>query len=454
MSTRRIMKGTSPNAEKKLCIFQHRENDILCYTIQDGEFTITKEQLKANMKLPRDSPFTMIRYDEDEKTMVTSEFKNAIGEKPKLIDNFTKQKIGLKEQCEMLNKEAILLKLITQDKLNIFKTGTIYKSAIQLWYDLCKPPIADPIEEQEINILERCHGALMYGIKYEGIGYKYDVCSEYPSLMASSHHTYPIKEGEYKTYTKDEFDKLKFYKFGMYHVKVTNTDYRVFKSNVDNWYTHTDLNFAKSKCNATIELIEDGEVNALLYEFSKSISGKLLFGPYVDFLFKLKKDHKCVKKYLNVLWGGLCKKNIMTVSDNKINAGKIILTVTPGDNGNLLFETVKLSCYYDSDYARIKPFILSYGRIKIANIILQNMNKVIRCHTDGIICKEPITNITFGNELGDLKYEGSSQCKILNSNMYTWREKIEKEYEIILEMEKEKKERRDNIYKDLKNIDI
>jgi hypothetical protein len=56
MSSRRIAKGTSPNAEKKICVFKHRDNDVLCYTVQDGEYSITKEEMKANLKLPRDSP--------------------------------------------------------------------------------------------------------------------------------------------------------------------------------------------------------------------------------------------------------------------------------------------------------------------------------------------------------------------------------------------------------------
>jgi hypothetical protein len=36
---------------------------------------------------------------------------------------------------------------------------------------------------------------------------------------------------------------------------------------------------------------------------------------------------------------------------------------------------------------RIKPFMLSYGRNKIANIIFSNIDKVVRCDTDGIIVR-------------------------------------------------------------------
>ena len=88
----------------------------------------------------------------------------------------------------------------------------------------------------------------------------------------------------------------------MYHVKVTNVDYRVFKNNSNNWYIHSDLNFAKSQLNAIISLIEDGETNALLYDNSKLISGHKLFTSFVEYLFKLKKHYSFIKKYLNVLW--------------------------------------------------------------------------------------------------------------------------------------------------------
>ena len=128
----------------------------------------------------------------------------------------------------------------------------------------------------------------------------------------------------------------------------------------------------------------------------------------------------------------------MTINDNVIFEDKVISQMIPSGNGGFIMETVKYSCYYESDYARIKPFILSYGRVKIQNIILQNIDKVVRCHTDGIICKEQITNVTLGNELGDLKYEGTSQCQILNNNMYVWREKMEKDFLQILEIHKER----------------
>lgn len=284
MSNTRIVPGTSPNEDKKICVIQFGENEGSCYTIQDGYFTLTKGQLKSNRKLPRDSPITMIKYNDDSCKMKLNEYLEAMGMKSNPIDSLTTIKIGMKEQCELLNKEAELLLKLTNNQINLYRTGTARKTSFQLWYDLCKPSIADKITYDETKILEQSHGVLIYGMKYEGVGYKYDVCSEYPSLMASNQHKYPYKEGELKTFTKEEFDKLTFFSFGMYHVKVTNVDYRVFRNNSNNWYTHSDLNFAKSKLKATITLIEDCEPNGLLYDNSKLISGHKLFGPFVEYL--------------------------------------------------------------------------------------------------------------------------------------------------------------------------
>ena len=116
----------------------------------------------------------------------------------------------------------------------------------------------------------------------------------------------------------------------------------------------------------------------------------------------------------------LHKTNILTIYSDTIYEGKEIMSITPDENGNLSFDTYIKSSFYENNFARIKPFMMSYGRLKIANIILTNLDSVIRVHTDGIICTKPITNVKLGNDLGDLKYEGSANCNIINANTYYW----------------------------------
>lgn len=141
---------------------------------------------------------------------------------------------------------------------------------------MCNPKEPEAIQSYKTDILEQWIGALIWAERYSGIAYKYDICSEHPSLMASAQHKYPIGKGTLKTFTRNEFDDLKFYSFGMYHATINNPDYRVFKVNHNNWYTHTDLNYAQQKFDLTITLIENDDPNALLYDSSKLISGDVL----------------------------------------------------------------------------------------------------------------------------------------------------------------------------------
>jgi hypothetical protein len=398
---RTIVKGTSLT-DKIITVFELKDNGVVkCYNINDKYFEITAEQKAQHRKQPRSCPYVFIKSS----------------------DRGDLKYLSIRKQCKKINEEAIKLKNLTDGKINLFRTGNSPKTALQLFYDLCSPPIPDKIESYEVDILESCRGPIIWAELYEGIAFKYDICSEYPSLMASSQHKYPIGKGELKTFTNEEFEQLKFFSFGIYHVKVTVTNNKVFKVNNENWYTHSDLNYAKTKLKLKMKLIEDGEPNALLYDSTKLITGKKLFGPFVDYLFNLKKaGHREVKQILNALWGALVQSNVLTINTDKIRAGKEILTITPNDNGTLMFDTVIREKFYELDFARIKPFMLSYGRLKISNIILTNLDKVVRVHTDGIICTSEITNIKFGNDLGDLKFESKGNCKIFNCNKYNWKE--------------------------------
>ena len=88
---------------------------------------------------------------------------------------------------------------------------------------------------------------------------------------------WPIDEGELVTITQTEYKTMKYFKYGLYHVKIHDVDYRLLKLNSKNWYTHTDLNRAL-ELKYTLEMIEDGKPNGLLYK--KFVNGAKLFRPY------------------------------------------------------------------------------------------------------------------------------------------------------------------------------
>ena len=175
-------------------------------------------------------------------------------------------------------------------------------------------------------------------------------------------------------------------------------------------------------------MIEDGKPNGLLYK--KFVNGAKLFRPFYDYMFPFKKDgHKCVKKYLKSLPGALSqtdKTTINTSQNNVIYEDKEIMSMRPmGNNLDDMFSDVaKMDVYkknklFESDWARIKPFLVSKGRYMISKIIEKNLDKVVQCHTDGIILTEPIEPTQkLGTDIGDLKFECEGQCKIINSTSF------------------------------------
>ena len=137
-----------------------------------------------------------------------------------------------------------------------------------------------------------------------------------------------------------------------------------------------------------------------------------IFKPFIDYLFKFKKDGVIeIKKYINALWGALCQKNDLHVTLDKTFDTDNILMIMPNYN-NLEFRNdaksfnavvAKKEKRYETNWARMEPFIVASGRLKISNMILPNIENVVRCHTDGIILKKPIVNVKLGSDIGDLK---------------------------------------------------
>ena len=125
---------------------------------------------------------------------------------------------------------------------------------------------------------------------------------------------------------------------------------------------------------------------------------------------------------MNILWGKLSQTKI---KKNIINNEKMIIidddikSIMPYMNSdNIRINTYKKSDQFVSGWARIAPFIMSKGREKIAKIINTfGNNNILRCHTDGIISKIYPNNVELGENLGNLKFEETSNnITIYNCN--------------------------------------
>lgn len=407
---RRIVKGTSPYEDKILAIFEVQKNRTkICYgDLPTKIFLANEEKLKQIRKMPQSAKYILIKYDK-------------------------RKYETLQAQLNATIKEADFLKDLTQGKINLYRTGSVAKTALQLFYDLCpvkeETSQPDPIEFKEMNILLKAKlGAMIWAKPYKGKAYKADVVSEYPSVMVG-HAQIPFGGVTYKKITNEELKNMDYFKVGFYHAIVENPNLCVFKTNSENWYTHSDLNYAMKELKYKITMIEDVEENALIYTRLKNI--KDIFKPFIDYLFQFKKNGiKQIKKYLNALWGALSQKNTFTTAFEDMRITDVPFMSMPkfsidelhlaDDPSNYSFVVYKEDQLYKLPYARIGHFILSLGRIKIGRILMENIDDVVFVHTDGIISKKEIksTKTKIGEELGELKMEGFANCEILNACQY------------------------------------
>ena len=109
------------------------------------------------------------------------------------------------------------------------------------------------------------------------------------------------------------------------------------------------------------------------------------------------------------------KKNIVD-NEKMIILDDEIKNIMPLNGDNVRINTYKKTDQFVSGWARIGPYIMSKGREKIAKIIDKFGNdNIVRCHTDGIISKINPNNIVLGQNLGDLKFEESSNNIIIKN---------------------------------------
>jgi hypothetical protein len=351
----------------------------------------------------------------------------------KLDEAGKKIRTSIQEDYKEMIKTADELKNITNGEINMYKTGTIKRTSLQLFDKLTKhitPEHIFQIEGQWVQ--ESTCGPIKFNTKYDGKAYKYDVKSMFPFILSSNNFMIPIKEGIFKHFTDEDFKALKFYPTGIYHVKIIKSDCdninRLFRFNIYNKYTNISLNHAKS-LGLSFELVHDEYNNALLYPRSHCLTGAEVFKTYVDYLFPIKenaKNIKGVKLLLNMISGAIGETNVkrITINDNDdtpnyyIDRNSTIVDIKPSnyDENITIYKIVNNHNYFKSQFARIKPFLWSKSRFIISEYIQPFTEKVVKCNTDSIISTEILEGIKTGHNLGDLVYEGHYEhVKIINN---------------------------------------
>ena len=63
---------------------------------------------------------------------------------------------------------------------------------------------------------------------------------------------------------------------------------------------------------------------------------------------------------------------------------------------------------------RLKSFLTAYGRVKIAEVALSNLDGMLRCHTDGIVFNKPMKD-KFTGLIKEDKTTGKIYWKAVNN---------------------------------------
>ena len=137
-------------------------------------------------------------------------------------------------------------------------------------------------------------------------------------------------------------------------------------------------------------------------------------------LYELKKTVKGAKILLNILWGALCETNHLTFNpkiEDKISINNTKITRFCHNFTNVKIKSISYeSKYYKTNWARIKPWVISYGRKVFYYKYKRYEDDIIRINTDGFYITKQPKDILTGEKLGNLKYEGVNKIKLTGLN--------------------------------------
>ena len=353
-----------------------------------------------------------------------------------------KVKESLEEAYARIHKERDVL-LQESKKLGLpldlfMHNGSYKKTALWLFERLsvavpANKPL-DPLEAKWIS--EAMMGGIIWANnEWKGFGRQYDETSLYPSIQQSA-LTFPINKGKFQT-LEDFVNHRGYSLYGIFRAEV---EYRedmksLFRYSYHKKYTHIDLSRAR-ELDLQVTLLPDGP-NALVYDMETRIPGKVIFGEYVHFLFKLKNLGETVgrvaKKILNTLWGALCQRNKsyhdLSANDDVFNfpEGEMLESIIPVTDSQWVLQFSNPGNIFKGEYPRIAPFILAQGRKIISQNIQPYKDKIRRIHTDGFILEENPKQsnlITCSDNasktLKALKFEKEGKCYVRNANQVSW----------------------------------
>lgn len=322
------------------------------------------------------------------------------------------KKQTIKESYEKFEE---LRKTFFKLDVDICQWGTTKNIALYYWLSTISHITFEDVDLTEQRWIKEAYmGSIIYANKgYEGKGHSYDKRSFYPYLMKGT-KLYPYKKGSFGKITEDEFNNDNV-PYGIYRCIITGK-HKLFRNNDKNKYTHYDIMSAR-QLGLKVNLI-DSEINCLRYNREDLLTGKQLFGAFVNNLYELRKENDYVKAVLNILSGLLGEKakiNI-NVKDETDLTGHEILRHNPNEDGSEYVQSVDMNKQiFKYPFCRISPFLLGAGRREMCQLIEPYSDLVEHIHTDGFISRKKL-EIPTGEKLGEIKYKYSKNIKVFHVN--------------------------------------
>ena len=392
-----------------------------------------------------------------------------------LFDGYKGSKEGIikymkdfKESCDTLLKDGIFYKKYYNHKsaatLTFVRFSNMKKNSISINN---KKVRLENINFKESYVLEKCHNAGLCCLdeKYKDDVikcYGYDYGAFYPHILSKSDLKIATTKPEFKKLSQDKFMKKLSkgkLKYGVYNVKITIKEcnnktspsqfYKKFSFSSDDWYTHIDLSYAYSqKDNFELDFKineQTKDYNTMIYDKDDLIDSKVIFESWYDKLKSMKDKNKnmLIKHLMSSIWGYLCEhkklyynqeefmklddEDVSDTTDKHETKYKILkekMSIDSDDNIKINFTLIDKEEPYKYNIARMKPFLMSYCRCFVAEMIDREgiLNDIIRIHTDGIVLNR---KHEFKDEYKPLK-ESKTTGNILWKNTNTYFHKCKK----------------------------
>jgi hypothetical protein len=318
-------------------------------------------------------------------------------------------------------KDMEHLKQLTGNDLNKYDYS-ITDLCLALYYERNKCYEFEAMDEFETTVHLKCRrGGLMFADpSAQGKMACYDINSSYPSVMCENY--YPYTHPEYSIMT----DRPEFgYTLGCYHAHIHDIDRRLMTISATDWYTSVDLQRAE-ELGYKIELIQDGEYNALQYK--KHIRGVELFGGYINEIYQYKntinpltgQKNPIFKSILNDLHGLLSQRQKKYYTND--NSSEPFETFDPRyceiyERDDEIVVKTK-SPEFKRPHARLLTFITALARTKISKLVeAVGVANVCRIQTDSFLTN--VDTIKTDDCIGGLKLEYSGEYSIQHVNKIT-----------------------------------